>query len=84
MSKGPFKVLDAPDLADDYYLNLVDWSSTNVLGVGLAGCVYLWSANTSRVTKLCDLTAPAGSQSDGDLVTSINWTAKVSHAAANP
>lgn len=77
ISKGPFKVLDAPDLADDYYLNLVDWSSTNVLGVGLAGCVYLWSASTSRVTKLCDLTAPPGSSSGGDLVTSLNWTAKV-------
>jgi cell division cycle 20-like protein 1 (cofactor of APC complex) len=76
VSKGPFKVLDAPDLADDYYLNLVDWSSTNVLGVGLAGCVYLWSANTSRVTKLCDLTAPPGASSEGDLVTSLNWTAK--------
>lgn len=22
----PFKVLDAPQLKDDYYLNLVDWS----------------------------------------------------------
>ena len=25
VSKTPFKVLDAPDLADDFYLNLVDW-----------------------------------------------------------
>ncbi|CAG7853141.1 Protein FIZZY-RELATED 3 AltName: Full=Cell cycle switch protein CCS52B [Serendipita indica DSM 11827] len=33
--KTPFRVLDAPDLQDDFYLNLVDWSSTNVLGVGL-------------------------------------------------
>ena len=24
--KIPFKVLDAPALKDDYYLNLVDWS----------------------------------------------------------
>ena len=31
--KSPFKVLDAPDLQDDFYLNLVDWSSTNVLSV---------------------------------------------------
>jgi cell division cycle 20-like protein 1 (cofactor of APC complex) len=53
--KVPFKVLDAPALQDDFYLNLVDWSSTNVLAVGLGSCVYLWSACTSRVTKLCDL-----------------------------
>ena len=46
----------APSRAqDDFYLNLVDWSSLNVLAVGLGTCVYLWSACTSKVTKLCDL-----------------------------
>ena len=40
---------------DDFYLNLVAWSGANVLAVGLGTCVYLWSACTSRVTKLCDL-----------------------------
>ena len=54
IARSPFKVLDAPALQDDFYLNLVDWSSHNVLAVGLGSCVYLWSAFTSRVTKLCD------------------------------
>jgi cell division cycle 20-like protein 1 (cofactor of APC complex) len=36
------KVLDAPDLQDDFYLNLVDWSSGNVLSVGLGTCVYFF------------------------------------------
>ncbi len=43
------QVLDAPALQDDFYLNLVDWSSQNVLAVGLGSCVYLWSACTSKV-----------------------------------
>ncbi|XP_031566663.1 fizzy-related protein homolog [Actinia tenebrosa] len=68
ISKIPFKVLDAPDLVDDFYLNLVDWSSQNILSVGLGTCVYLWSACTSQVTKLCDLS------SDGDSVTSVSWS----------
>ena len=51
ISKIPFKVLDAPELQDDFYLNLVDWSSQNVLSVGLGTCVYLWSACTSQVIK---------------------------------
>jgi WD40 repeat protein len=42
------QVLDAPALADDFYLNLVDWSAQNVLAVGLGSCVYLWSAATSK------------------------------------
>ena len=71
ISKTPFKVLDAPNLQDDFYLNLVDWSSTNVLAVGLGACVYLWSACTSKVTKLCDL-------GPSDSVTSVAWTQRVS------
>lgn len=55
IARAPFKVLDAPCLKDDFYLNLVDWSASNVLAVGLGPCVYLWSACTSAVTKLCDL-----------------------------
>lgn len=47
--KAPFKVLDAPALQDDFYLNLVDWSSSNMLAVGLGSSVYLWSASTSKV-----------------------------------
>ena len=47
--KTPFKVLDAPELQDDYYLNLLDWSSTNILAVGLGSAVYLWNASTCQV-----------------------------------
>jgi len=43
--KNPYKVLDAPGLQDDFYLNLLDWSSTNILSVGLYTSTYLWSAN---------------------------------------
>lgn len=67
ISRIPFKVLDAPELQDDFYLNLVDWSSQNVLSVGLGSCVYLWSACTSQVTRLCDLS------SDSNSVTSVAW-----------
>ena len=32
---APERILDAPDLVDDYYLNLLDWSSTNVVCISL-------------------------------------------------
>lgn len=75
ISKVPFKVLDAPALQDDFYLNLVDWSSQNVLAVGLGSCVYLWSACTSKVTKLCDLAASE------DIVTAVSWAQRGTHLA---
>ncbi len=96
-------MLDAPQLADDFYLNLVrrgrgaaaragarashaspslfacappqvDWSSSDVLAVGLGACVYLWSASKCNVTKLVDLSAPSGAGAAGDTVTSVSWT----------
>ncbi|RHY33043.1 hypothetical protein DYB32_001922 [Aphanomyces invadans] len=72
IAKSPFKILDAPALQDDFYLNLVDWSSTNVLAVGLGTAVYLWSACTSKVTKLCELST---------MVTSVSWTVRGTHLA---
>ncbi|KAL4249586.1 WD repeat CDC20/Fizzy family protein [Abortiporus biennis] len=68
--KTPYRVLDAPELADDFYLNLVDWSSTNVLGVGLGACVYLWTAHTAAVSKLCDLS------NTNDAISSVSWVQK--------
>ena len=65
VNKVPCKVLDAPALQDDFYLNLIDWSGNNQLAVGLGHCIYLWNADTSKVTKLCEL--------QNDLVTSVGW-----------
>ncbi|KZZ99356.1 WD40 repeat-like-containing domain protein [Moelleriella libera RCEF 2490] len=73
VSKVPYKVLDAPELADDFYLNLVDWGTANVLGVGLGSSVYMWNAQTSKVNKLCTL--------EDDTVTSVSWIQKGTHLA---
>ncbi|KAA8521959.1 hypothetical protein F0562_012727 [Nyssa sinensis] len=72
--RSPYKVLDAPALQDDFYLNLVDWSSHNVLAVGLGNCVYLWNACSSKVTKLCDLGID-------DSVCSVGWAQRGTHLA---
>lgn len=32
---APERVLDAPELPDDYYLNVLDWSSSNILAIAL-------------------------------------------------
>lgn len=40
----PERVLDAPNLVDDYYLNLVDWGKQDVLAIALSNTIYLWNA----------------------------------------
>jgi cell division cycle 20-like protein 1 (cofactor of APC complex) len=74
VSRTPFKVLDAPHLKDDFYLNLVDWSSTNLLAVGLRCSVYVYSAATGQVDLLCEVP-------DEDSITSINWHARGNYLA---
>jgi cell division cycle protein 20 (cofactor of APC complex) len=41
-------VLDAPEMLEDYYLNLLDWSKQNTVGVALSKAVYLWQASTGE------------------------------------
>src|SRR6185437_10007515 len=68
------RVLDAPELLDDYYLNLLDWSASaqpvrisctnstvfadNVLAIALGQSVYLWNATTSSIEQLMQTTEP--------------------------
>jgi hypothetical protein len=47
-----YKIIDAPGLIDDFYLNLVDWSSKNDIAVGQNNCVYLWCSNKTQCVKL--------------------------------
>ncbi|XP_071839545.1 cell division cycle protein 20 homolog isoform X2 [Apostichopus japonicus] len=61
------KILDAPDLKDDFYLSLIDWSSLNVLAVALNQEVYLWNANSSNINHLLTL------QGEDEYVSSVSW-----------
>ncbi|KAI3735300.1 hypothetical protein L6452_14795 [Arctium lappa] len=61
------RTLDAPDLVDDYNLNLLDWGSNNVLAIALGKTLYLWDAsegNTSELMTVDDEVRP---------VTSVKW-----------
>lgn len=66
---SPSRVLDAPDMMDDYYLNLLSWSSTNVLAVALSQRVYLWNAETGRIEELCNF-EDRGTDAN---VSSVSW-----------
>jgi len=63
----PHRILDAPDLVDDYYLNLISWSADNILAVALAHCVYLWNAGSGEIHHLTTI------EGDDDYVTSVSW-----------
>ncbi|XP_012276998.1 cell division cycle protein 20 homolog [Orussus abietinus] len=64
--QAPDRILDAPDIVDDYYLNLIDWSPNNVLAVALGGNIYLWNAGTGTIEQLLEMEG-------NDYVCSVGW-----------
>ena len=69
IASTPFKVLDAPNLQDDYYLNVVDWSNNYNLAVGLGQALYIWNYHTNQVKKLTEFFGR-------NLLTSVSWDLK--------
>lgn len=71
--QSPERILDAPELVDDYYLNLLDWSCNNVLAVALGTTVYLWDAESGAISQLMQ------TNEEDDYVTSVAWAADGNH-----
>ncbi|KAK7396796.1 hypothetical protein VNO78_17955 [Psophocarpus tetragonolobus] len=69
------RTLDAPDILDDFYLNLLDWGASNVLSIALGNTVYLWDASDSSTSELVTV-----DQEDGP-VTSVAWAPDGRHLA---
>ncbi|CAI7810212.1 unnamed protein product [Closterium sp. NIES-53] len=65
-------VLDAPDMADNFYLNLLDWSSKGVVAIGLGSAVHVWNSETGSVSEVVS--------GDSD-VTSVAWADNGTHLA---
>lgn len=70
----PDRILDAPDLVDDYYLNLLDWGSTNSVAVALNQTVYLWNASSGDIQQLLSL-------ENEEYITSVSWASDGKHIA---
>ncbi|KAG5500823.1 hypothetical protein JIQ42_04849 [Leishmania sp. Namibia] len=84
----PERILDAADMEDDFYMNLIDWSATSdVLCVALQNCVYLWDAKTCGITELPRVVSTGGGQhgegrsANAQLVCGLNWAPDGRHLA---
>ncbi len=75
LSIEPTRILEAKGLEDDYYLNLLDWSSfTNKIAIGLLKEVYLWCEEGETTNFLVRLP-------DEDTVASVSWKPGDAHLA---
>ncbi|XP_053911533.1 cell division cycle protein 20 homolog [Cuculus canorus] len=67
ISSAADRILDAPDIRDDYYLTLLDWSTQNLLALALDTTVYLWDHTTGETINLMETEYAAG------YVSSVSW-----------
>ncbi|KAF8180135.1 WD repeat-containing protein slp1 [Pholiota molesta] len=63
----PERVLDAPGMVDDFYLNLLSWSCQNAVAVALESSTYIWKADTGTVVQL-------GECPEGSYVSSVDFS----------
>lgn len=70
LPEAPERILDAPDLLDDYYLNLMDWSSSGILAICLGSAVFMWNSTTGDTCQLLN------TEDSENPVTSISWMNK--------
>ncbi|CAJ0749582.1 14114_t:CDS:2, partial [Entrophospora sp. SA101] len=54
-------------IKDDFYLNVLDWSTFDVLGFGLDSMVHLWNCGAKRLMQLQTLNIES-------TVTSVKWS----------
>lgn len=62
------RILDAPGIIDDYYLNLLDWHSSDLLAIALNDQVYILDCTTGAINELSPI------HNNEDYVSSIAWS----------
>ncbi|XP_022746692.1 cell division cycle 20.2, cofactor of APC complex-like [Durio zibethinus] len=75
ISQAADRTLDAPEILDDFYLNLLDWGCNNVLAIALNDQVYLWDASNGSASELVTV-----NYEDGP-ITSVSWAPDGRHIA---
>ena len=75
----PERILDAPNLVDDYYLNLLEWGVSNILAVALGPEIYLWNGDTYETSLLMSIVNDDNdsnsvlNNNNTNVITSLSW-----------
>jgi WD40 repeat protein len=70
----PERILDAPNLVDDYYLNLLEWGKSNILAVALGPEIYLWNGESSETSLLMSIVKDNNTIiNNNNIITSLSW-----------
>lgn len=74
-------ILDAPNVREDFYVNIMDWGINNTLAVASGSTLHLWNSETMSIKTLFEglgndfLTSVAWSEGAGRLAVGYNQSA---------
>ncbi|XP_076948433.1 cell division cycle 20.5, cofactor of APC complex-like [Bidens hawaiensis] len=68
LPKKETKMLDAPLIRDDFYMNVMDWGKNNILAIALGQELYLWNPVNQAVDCLLS------TEGSNDRPSSISWS----------
>lgn len=63
----PFRILDTPGIQDNYYSNVLAWSSLNFISICLSNVIYLFNYETSEFDQLYEA-------DDDENITSLTYS----------
>ncbi|TDH66585.1 hypothetical protein CCR75_000843 [Bremia lactucae] len=76
-SLQPLCILDAPELRNDFYINLIDWGANGILAIALNQDVHLYNPETGAIETIHACQHPM------DYVTSVVWTMETTNSRSN-
>lgn len=77
ISSVPECILDAPDIVDDFYINILDWSIKNRVAIALRSSIYLWNPIDGTIEQLVDI----NKNDTNDIITSVRFMDDGTHIA---
>uniref|UniRef100_A0A0D9XBH7 CDC20/Fizzy WD40 domain-containing protein n=1 Tax=Leersia perrieri TaxID=77586 RepID=A0A0D9XBH7_9ORYZ len=69
------RTLAAPGIVDNFYLNILDWGSKDVVSIALGNTLYLWNSSDRSTMDLVTI------EDDDGPITSVSWSCDGQHIA---
>lgn len=76
VDKYPDRIMDAPNVVNDFYCNPIDWGEGDYLAVALGDECFVWSSCTGNITEITN-------GAEQGIITSVVWIDDTNVAVAN-
>lgn len=80
-SMTPHKILDAPEICDDYFSTLMAWSEKDVVAIALRDTIYLWNSEGGEIWPLPEVEVDHRFPEEDWIYSAVLWLDAGTHLA---